>query len=212
MKKLMFIVFMTALFSASFYLWEKRKENPVVASVWRAMFSEDPPWIDSYNMEPPKRADHLFTVFLQIPIHDMIPKDIEWDKQTHEPSEDILGLCWRNYEVGIGYKNLLKLFDIYYKDACFGNIEKMPDPEIISSNAKESQIHGEYLQSQCDNFDLQNKDHQRESHKYVMRYLKDYEQWENISRRSKEILQSYFKIFCENPQNNKKTTQVEVIK
>lgn len=84
---------------------------------------------------PPKRVDKLFTGFVYMPLLDL-----------NKENTTIEGLCLRQYEVGIGYNDIWKLFDQYHEAACQNNIQTMPEPIILSTNTVKTELHGNYYQ------------------------------------------------------------------
>ena len=156
----------------------------------------------SINSHPPKDVNDLFTVFVQVPIQDLLPEGIAFkgrDRTDGDPGDitgDITGVCRRRYSVGIGYRNVLGMFDEHLVDACNNRSDKMPVPQILTTNPVYGKVYGDYPQHRCDSFDQAQGEYPRESHRQIETFLKEVGQWENIINRSKMILGGYFRIFC----------------
>jgi hypothetical protein len=141
---------------------------------------------------PPKRADKLFTTFVYMPILDY--------KRT-ENSTVVQGLCSRQYEVGIGYEDVWKLFEQYQEAACKDDFQSMPNPTILSTNTVKSDIKGDYTQRECDAFDEDNSAGKRRNRVEILTKLGQDGQWQKIAENSRRVLTGYLRIYCSEPDN-----------
>lgn len=142
---------------------------------------------------PPRRTDKLFTTFVYMPITDYLREDNQ---------SPISGLCSRQYEVGIGYNDVWKLFEEHQESACQNDFQAMPNPTILSTNTVKSQIQGDYSQKACDSFDQNYNSGRRKSHIEIVAKLGEDGQWNKIAENSQRILTDYLRIYCPVPTAN----------
>ena len=179
-----------------FYLYKAG----IFEEVWGNFF---PGGETTITITPPKprEIDKLFTTFVYMPLLDYsrgyaASDPINW--ATNNVAEQIIkGLCFRQYEVGIGYSDVTKLFSSYQKNACNGEVQRMPHPEILSTNTVESQVEGNYTRLDCDLWDQVDSTGERKSHHYIEETLKQDGQWVEIIESSQEILLGYMRIYCQ---------------
>ena len=131
----------------------------------------------------PKPIDKLFTTFIYMPILDRLYND----DQTK-----LLGYCYRQYEVGIGYDSLNNLFTQYQEAACQGKDSALPSPAILSTNTVDSNARGDYTMIDCDSLDAGN----RESHRKIKAELLRTKHWKMITKNSQNMLMGYMKVYC----------------
>lgn len=140
---------------------------------------------------PPEQINSLFTSHLIMPILDINPENYVQEKTK------IKGICKKTYEIGIGYEEMLSLFEQYKEAVCNDEINKLPEPKIISSFAINSEILGKYNQVDCDNFDKVNLSGKKTSHYLIMEEIKKSGSWNSIVENSRKTLGVYFGIFCD---------------
>ncbi|MDM8545585.1 TerB family tellurite resistance protein [Candidatus Venteria ishoeyi] len=136
-----------------------------------------------------KSTDKLFTAFAYMAILDK-----KYDQNT------ISGYCFRQYEVGIGYKNTVDIFTDeqyhYPKLACEGASEQLPEPQILSSNVVDSDAKGEYEMIKCNAMDTGNRKQPGKSHTLLKASLIRSNTWEPIAEKSRKMLMGYMQIYC----------------
>ncbi|MCF8259269.1 MAG: hypothetical protein K9J12_00710 [Melioribacteraceae bacterium] len=139
-------------------------------------------------------VDKLFTSFAYVPIIDYQRGKLKRNLWMGEDA--VLGYCWRQYEVGIGYDSLsLKIIE-NMGTACDGNYYDLPEPKILSTNPVSSEAFGKYDRLKCDEYDL-DVDGERKSHEIILKQLKNDAQWNRIVENSKKTLSTFIKIYCE---------------
>jgi hypothetical protein len=144
-------------------------------------------------------VDKMFTSFAYVPLVDYQRDYLKRDMvvlESWRAGKVIQGLCFRQYEVGIGYDNVAEYFTKYMDVACNGEYQKLPKPTILSTNAIKSDIHGDYSRKKCDTWDLDVAG-KRNSRQYIIDQLKDDGKWNSIVENSQKILCSFIKINCE---------------
>ncbi len=144
-------------------------------------------------------VDKMFTSFAYVPLADYHKDYLKRDMvviASLRPEKVIQGLCFRQYEVGIGYDNIAEYF-IKYKDlVCNGEYQKLPMPTILSTNPISSVTYGEYSRKKCDTWDVDHSG-RRNSRQYIIDQLKDDGKWDRIVENSQKILYSFIRINCE---------------
>ncbi|MCD6346781.1 MAG: hypothetical protein J7L96_05100 [Bacteroidales bacterium] len=145
-----------------------------------------------------RKIDKLFTAFAYIPLvkykKGYLKREILTKKIFGKEKEAMMGYCFRQYEIGIGYDQVSNLFPQYQKVACQGNFKFLPVPKILSTNPVSSKVLGTYLQQECDSLDIGSLD-DRESHQLITSELAG-EQWQEIVNNSQKILMTFMQIYC----------------
>lgn len=160
------------------------QQTGILHSWWNNLSPKGDEFIE-IQPSPPKRVDKLFTSFVYMPL-----LDYKKDEAT------IKGLCARQYEVGIGYNDIWKLFEQHQEAACRNDLQKMPEPEILSTNTVLSELYGGYYQQDCDLWDQTNPTEPRRSHVFILEKLRQNGQWGAIVENSQRILTGYLRIYC----------------
>jgi hypothetical protein len=146
-----------------------------------------------------QKTEQLFTSFAYIPLIDYqygyLKRDIISKIQDKKENKVILGYCFRQYEVGIGYQQLPEIFKKYQNAVCSGKPKQLPQPMILSSNAVSSKAMGKYTRKNCDTWDLE-KTKRRKSHSYLKRQLVKDQHWNRIISNSQKILISILRLHC----------------
>lgn len=148
---------------------------------------------ESAELVEVKQVDKLFTTFAYVPL-----LDYEWGNLKRNfwmGDSVIVGYCWRQYEVGIGYNNASDYFNEYLKFACADSFDVLPEPEILAVNPVSSESFGEYTRMECDRFDFE-ADSTRISKGLILKQLKDDKQWDLIVDKSRKTLGGFIKIYC----------------
>ena len=144
-------------------------------------------------------VDKMFTSFAYVPLADYQKGYLKRDMvviASLRPEKVIQGLCYRQYEVGIGYNDIAEYF-IKYKDAvCNGEYQNLPEPAILSTDPISSVTYGDYSRGKCDAWDIDNSG-KRNSRQYIIDQLKDDGKWDRIVDNSQKILYSFIRINCE---------------
>ena len=147
----------------------------------------------------PKQIDKLFTAFVYIPLLDYskgcLKRDLGCIATQDVGKMVVKGVCFRQYEVGIGYNAVTELFPKYLDAACQNQSELMPKPEILSTNTVDSEALGEYTRLDCDVWD-QDSPVGRKSHKFLKEQLIQDGQWQSITDNSQKVLMSYLRVYC----------------
>lgn len=144
-------------------------------------------------------VDKMFTSFAYVPLLDYQKDYLKRDMiviASLRPEKVIKGLCFRQYEVGIGYDNIAEYFIKYQDLVCNGEYQKLPKPTILSTNPISSVTYGDYYRKKCDTWDLDISG-KRDSRKYIIDQLKDDGKWDRVVENSQKILYSFIRINCE---------------
>jgi hypothetical protein len=144
-------------------------------------------------------VDKMFTSFAYVPLLDYQKDYLKRDMiviASLRPEKVIKGLCFRQYEVGIGYDNIAEYFIKYQDLVCNGEYQKLPKPTILSTNPISSVTYGDYNRKKCDTWDLDISG-KRDSRKYIIDQLKDDGKWDRVVENSQKILYSFIRINCE---------------
>jgi hypothetical protein len=144
-------------------------------------------------------VDKMFTSFAYVPLVDYHRENLKRDMVVLEkwrPEKVIQGLCFRQYEVGIGYDNVSNFFFEYKEVACSGEYQKLPKPVILAINPISSNTFGKYSRKKCDSWDLDVAG-KRNSRQYIINQLKDDGKWDRIVDNSQKVLYSFIRINCE---------------
>lgn len=154
-----------------------------------------------------RKIDKLFTAFAYIPVikykKGYLKREILTGMALFKEKEAVLGYCFRQYEVGIGYDQASDLFPQYQDAACQKNVQALPAPTILSTNPVSSQAFGKYTRRECDSLDIGKLD-ERESRQLIASQLTD-EQWQNIVNNSKKTLMSFMQVYC--PETEERRAQ-----
>jgi len=144
-------------------------------------------------------VDKMFTSFAYVPLIDYQKGYLKRDMvviPSLRPEKVIKGLCFRQYEIGIGYDNIAECFIKYKVTACNGEYQKLPKPTILTTNPISSVTYGDYSRKKCDTWDLDISG-KRNSRKYIIDQLKEDGKWDKIVENSQKILYSFIRINCE---------------
>ena len=113
-----------------------------------------------------------------------------------EDKKVVKGYCKKRYEVSVGYNNLSELLsnqDVIY-NACHGNTEKLPNPEILAVNCRNTETRGDYNGNDiCFRWD--NDEKMRKS--LLTAQMKNNNILEKVNKRGRESLKTIANIFCE---------------
>jgi len=144
--------------------------------------------------------DKLFTAFAYVPIiryeRDYLKRDIYNRFYNHdEKKKVIIGYCYREYDVGIGYDHPTDSFDVLQKIACQNLYKELPEPVILSINPISSEVVGKYSRTDCDNLDLDDSG-TRKSQQLILKQLKEDGQWNVIVENSQKALASFIRVYC----------------
>lgn len=141
-------------------------------------------------------VDMLFTSSAYVPVLESARGPL---KRTLGLGRDVVkGYCYKQYEVGIGYRNVLEFFGQYRNEACTGSFEELPEPEILTVNAFDSENFGIYSSRDCDEWDVLTPGKKRpESHYKVFHAMVDDGYWPDISKRGKEVLGAFLSVYCD---------------
>lgn len=151
------------------------------------------------SMRGSKKIDTLFTSFAYVPI--IVFKD-KFTLFSDNPNMAD-GYCLRRYEVGLGYKNIYEIFKKYENDICQnGNIENLPNPQIISTNPVSSEIYGKYTRSECDSYDIKETNGPKSDIEIRSHIYQNY--GNSFLENSKNMLMTFLKNYC---PNNIQTSQ-----
>lgn len=152
-----------------------------------------------------RRMDKLFTSFAHVPVIQITRGVTAADKargvvqeifgEAEVPERVVTGMCFREYEVGIGYADTLALFPKYIDAACGKQDDSLPEPEILASNPVSGRAYGRYPQIECDREEMESGT-TRPSWALIHRQLEQDRQWERIVERSQKVLGSFLRIYC----------------
>lgn len=166
----------------------------IVAGLWYVLFlRSDVTTSVRTDLIEYKSVDKLFTSFAYVPL-----LDLNYGYKTlsfGERKKVLLGYCLKNYEVGIGYDNTTELMKKYRDYVCNGMIDSLPQPIILSTNATSSNVVGKYNREKCDEWDMVSYGDKMSKHYVQMQLIQD-GHWESISKKSKNILAGFIRIYC----------------
>lgn len=141
-----------------------------------------------------QEIEKLFTGFAYLPI---ILKDRGPLKRTLGLGDSvIMGYCVREYEVGIGYENIMKIIEKYRGKVCDSLILNLPEPVILSTNPVQSESYGSFDRLKCDDTDKE-IDGERKSWALIKDELVKSGNWSLMVKNSKKILTAFIRIYCE---------------
>ncbi len=141
-----------------------------------------------------QEIEKLFTGFAYIPI---IQKDRGALKRTLGLGDSVLlGYCVKEYEVGIGYEDVMKIIAEYHDLICDSSNYTLPEPVIISTNPVISESYGSFDRIKCDNIDKE-IDGKRKSWELIKEELIKSGNWAQMVNNSRKILTAFIKIYCE---------------
>lgn len=141
-------------------------------------------------------VDVLFTSSAYVPVLESARGPL---KRTLGLGGDVVkGYCYKQYEVGIGYRDVLELFEQHRDAACSGQFNELPAPEILSVNAFDSENFGKYSSRQCDEWDVLMPGRKRPaSHYKVFHAMVSDGYWPDISTRGREVLGAFLSVYCD---------------
>jgi len=150
-----------------------------------------------------KKSDKVFTTFAYVSSIDikkgLLKRDVCLKFYHLRRSKDIkpvpIGSCEHEYEVGIGYQDINRLITENIDKVCNGKNANLPEPVILSVNPTNSMVYGKYSRSECDQWITARKG-KRKCDPFIRAQLIKDGNWEKISDKSKAILSSYIKIYC----------------
>jgi 2-hydroxychromene-2-carboxylate isomerase len=152
-----------------------------------------------------RRMDKLFTSFAHVPVIQItrgvsagdaargVVKEIFG--QAEVPDLVVQGMCFREYEVGLGYADTLALFPKHLEAACGRRDEELPEPVILASNPVAGRVYGSYSQVECDREEM-GRGSERPSWTLIKTQLARDRQWPRIVERSQRVLGSFLRIYC----------------
>jgi hypothetical protein len=152
-----------------------------------------------------RKMDKLFTSFAHVPIIQLTRGVKAGDTargviqeifgEAAIPERVVTGMCFREYEVGIGYGDTLALFENHLDAACANEDAALPEPEILASNPVSGRAYGRYTQIECDREEMETGT-TRPSWALIQRQLRQDRQWTRIVERSQKVLGSFLRIYC----------------
>ena len=108
----------------------------------------------------------------------------------------VKGYCKKRYEVSVGYANISALLSDkeIINNACHGNVDKLPNPEILAVNCRNTETRGEYSgKDMC--FKWDNDENMRKA--LLTAQMKNNNILDKVNRRGRESLKTIATIFCE---------------
>ena len=150
-----------------------------------------------------KKSDKIFTSFAYVSSidikKDLLKRDVYLGFYHLKDSNDIkpvpVGSCEHEYEVGIGYEDINGLITGYRGQVCKNSNTALPEPKILSINPTNSMVYGKYSRRECDQWIVEMRG-KRRCNSLILNQLVHDGNWTKIANKSKEILKSYIKIYC----------------
>ena len=108
----------------------------------------------------------------------------------------VKGYCKKRYEVSVGYENISKLLGNkeVIDNACHGRTDKLPNPQILAVNCRNTEAHGDYSGNDiCYSWDVDEKMRKE----VLLEQMKTDKIFEKVNKRGKESLKTLATIFCE---------------
>ena len=151
-----------------------------------------------------KPIDKIVTTFAYMPFTDFKKGSLKRDfyKSDEDKKEIVKGICYKEYEVGIGYDNVGDLMKGYITSACSGEYEKMPEPEILSLAPTTTRCEGEYDYEECYNWNKSDEGNERPVKQELLDQLKTDKLWygkndnDGIVQKSQMALVDFLRIYC----------------
>ena len=164
-------------------------------------------------LQKTKEIDKLFTGVYVVPVLDKkygyIKRDILKEKLNdlkervgsnhnvvQKPEKVIKGYCKKRFEVYVGYENISELLrnrDII-DNACHGHTDKLPNPKILAVNCKNTEVRGNYEESDmCYSWDI----NANLRNSIIINQMTEDNIIEKINKRGRESLKTIAMIFCE---------------
>lgn len=147
-----------------------------------------------------KEIDKLYTGVYLIPVLDLQMGTLKRDMLTNLFSDNekkvVKAYCVKKYEVSVGYDDLTAILSDkeVIKNACAGNTDKLPDPQILAVNTRETTATKNYKgDGMC--YRLDSLEEQRRN--VIRTAMQDAHILENINERGRESLKTLASIFCE---------------
>lgn len=147
-----------------------------------------------------KEIDKLYTGVYLIPVLDLQMGTLKRDMLTNLFSDNekkvVKAYCVKKYEVSVGYDDLSAILSDkeVIKNACAGNTDKLPDPQILAVNTRETTATKNYKgDGMC--YRLDSLEEQRRN--VIRTAMQDAHILENINERGRESLKTLATIFCE---------------
>lgn len=112
-----------------------------------------------------------------------------------EAKRVVKGCCFKKYEVAVGYDNLMQLLNTeeYINAACKGNLNGLPDPQILAVNCRSTEAQGKYDSSgSCYGWD--SNDATRKT--VITKVMEEEGILGKVSARGKESLKNFLSAFC----------------
>ena len=113
-----------------------------------------------------------------------------------EQKKVIKGYCKKRYEVSVGYDNISELLSNkeLIDNACHGRSEKLPNPQILAVNCRNTEARGDYSgNDMCYRWDVDEK--MRKS--LLLAEMKNNKIIDKVNKRGRESLKTLATIFCE---------------
>lgn len=135
-----------------------------------------------------QKIDKLFTSFAYVPYIDYKKGYKNTDILEFDASKKvILGACYRQYDIAVGYNNASDLFEKYKNQVCENTSFKLPSPIVLTINPTSSETLGTYSSKECET---------RNGEYDVLRQLEKDGNWKILTKKSKTILKSFIQISC----------------
>jgi hypothetical protein len=151
-----------------------------------------------------KPIDQIITTFAYMPFIDYKFGTLkrEFFKSEENKKEIVKGICYKEYEVGIGYDNIGNLMKQYMMPACNGEYKKMPEPEILSLAPTTTRCEGKYDTEECYNWNKADDGNERPVKQRLLAQLDKDKLWygkngsNGIVQKSQMALVDFMKIYC----------------
>jgi hypothetical protein len=151
-----------------------------------------------------KKSDKIFTTFAYVSSidikKDLLKRDVYLGFYHLKDSNDIkpvpVGSCEHEYEVGLGYQDINGLITENIDRVCNEQNANLPEPIILSVNPTSSMNYGKYSRGECDQWITARQGKRRCEPLIKQQLIKD-GNWKKIADKSKAILSSYIKIYCD---------------
>lgn len=151
-------------------------------------------------LQKTKEIDKLYTGVYLIPVLDLQMGTLKRDMLTNLFSDNekkvVKAYCLKKYEVSVGYDDITALLSDseVIKNACAGNTDKLPDPQILAVNPRETTATRDYKgDGMC--YRLDSLEEQRRN--VIRTAMQDAHILDNINERGRESLKTLATIFCE---------------
>jgi len=151
-----------------------------------------------------KPIDQIITTFAYMPFIDYKMGTLKREifKFKENKQEIVKGICYKEYEVGIGYDNIGNLMKEYMMPACNGEYQKMPEPEILLLSPTTTRCEGNYDPEECYNWNKSDNGNERPVKRRLLAQLDKDRLWygktgdNGIVQKSQIALVDFVKIYC----------------